>query len=119
MIGLMLAAETTTSGSSVDPTALLAWLTCLVTLAGCVVAILKWGRKIMQMVDDFNGTNQRPGVPERPGVMARLQTLDEKVAAVHAEVNYNHGTTIKDAVSRIETDLKGVHDRMDRQGSSS
>lgn len=119
MTGMIVLTEVTKSSSSVDPTALLAWLTCLVTLGGVAVAMMKWGRKIMQMVDDFNGTRQRPGVPERPGVMARLQTLDEKVAAVHTEVNYNHGTTIKDAVSRIETDLKGVHDRLDkREGMS-
>lgn len=114
MTGLIVLTAASTASSSLDPTVLLTWLTCLSILGGIVVAILKYGRKIMQMVEDFNGTAERAGVPARPGVMQRLGTLDEQVAAVHTEVNYNHGTTIKDAVARIENDVKGIHERLDK-----
>lgn len=116
MSGLVMLATTTavSNGYRLDPTALLTWITCLATLSGLGIGMMKYGRRIMQMVEDFNGTKVRPGVPERPGVMARLQTLDEQVAAVHTEVNYNHGTTIKDAVARIETDVKDLHKRLDK-----
>lgn len=114
MTGMIALATSPTVSASLDPTILLTWVTCLVTLVGFIIAMMRWGRKIMQMVEDFNGTAKRPGVPERPGVMARLQTLDERVDAVHTEVNYNHGTTIKDAITRIETDVKGLHERLDK-----
>jgi hypothetical protein len=117
MTGMIALVSSPTTSASFDPTVLLAWLTCLGALGGIAITLIKYGRnygrKIMQMVEDFNGTEERPGVPSRPGVMARLQTLDEQVAAVHTEVNYNHGTTIKDAITRIETDVKGIHDKMD------
>jgi hypothetical protein len=116
MTGLtLLTATSGDSSSSLNPTILLTWLTCLITLGGFVLASAKYGRKIIQMVEDFNGTTARPGVPQRPGVMARLQTLDERVDAVHTEVNYNHGTTIKDAITRIESDVKGIHEKIDKQ----
>jgi hypothetical protein len=101
------------TSSSLDPTVLLTWLTCLVTLSGLIITVLKYGRRIMQMVEDFNGEPERPGVPAKPGVMERLQTLDAQVAVVHAEVNYNHGGSIKDVVDRIEGDVKSIHERLD------
>lgn len=101
--------------STIDPTILLTWLTCLVTLIGGLGAMYKYGRRIMQMVEDFNGEHERPGVTARPGVMRRLQTLDDQVAAVHKEVNYNSGTTVKDAVARIENDVKIIHERLGKQ----
>lgn len=113
MNGLIVLTATPTASVASDPTILLTWLTCLATLIGGGLAMWRWGRRILLMVDDFNGTQERPGVPARPGVMERLSTLDMRVDAVHTEVNYNHGTTIKDAVARIEKDVKGIHDKMD------
>lgn len=69
---------------------------------------------------DWQGEPERPGVPARPGVMLRLQThendltaLAGQVEVIHSEVNYNHGGSIKDAVGRIESDIKGIHMRLD------
>lgn len=113
MSGLTLLTAASDPSSSLNPTVLLTWLTCLATLGGAVVMVLKYGRRVMQMVEDFNGTADRPGVPARPGVMQRLQLIE-------TEITPNHGSSIKDAVNRIDaqvivlqTDLKGVHDRLD------
>ncbi|MGH3265049.1 MAG: hypothetical protein ACRDNS_24005 [Trebonia sp.] len=37
----------------------------------------RWNR----FLDDFEGTDERPGVTARPGVMARLQSIEETVVA--------------------------------------
>jgi hypothetical protein len=113
---VLTAVASTATASSIDPTVLLTWLTCLVTLGGLLWSVFKYGRRIMQMVEDFNGEPERPGVPARPGVMTRL-------SAIEAEITPNHGGSIKDAVNRIdvkvvtlESDVKGIHERLDSGG---
>lgn len=116
MLGMIVLTSTPAATSSaLDPTTLLAWLTCLTIVGGMVIGVWKYGRKIMQMVEDFNGTAERPGVPARPGVMARMSSMEIRDAArdtqlevIHAEVNYNHGGSIKDAVDRMDKRLEGV-----------
>ena len=34
------------------------------------------------MLDDWRGTEARPGVPRRPGVMERLEKIEADVSAV-------------------------------------
>jgi hypothetical protein len=74
-----------------------------------------------QFFRDWFGEDERPGFPARPGVLVRLQaletgqeTLATQVGVIHAEVNYNHGGSIKDVVERIESDVKGIHERLDK-----
>ncbi|MFH9606808.1 hypothetical protein [Streptomyces sp. NPDC017448] len=59
-------------------------------------------RKIFATVEDFmedwNGTPARPGVLERPGVMARLSSIDH-------ELKRNSGESLRDAINRIELEL--------------
>lgn len=72
------------------------------------------GRKIATFFDDWNGEAARPaaGVPARPGVMLRLQGVEELVAEVAKEITLNGGgsmhdvvvTTAKD-VAQVQTDL--------------
>lgn len=113
MTGMIVLTSAQAPSQALDPTILLTWLTCLATLGSLVVAVLKYGRRIMQMVEDFNGEKERPGVPARPGVMQRLLVIE-------AEITPNHGSSIKDAVTRIDTqvadlttDVKGLHNRLD------
>lgn len=46
----------------------------------------------------------------------RLDALEASVSAVHHEVTPNHGGSIKDAVSRIETNLEGFRATLDAHG---
>jgi hypothetical protein len=113
------------AAASFDPTLLLAWFTCLATLAGGIFTVLRYGRRIMTMVEDFNGTKSRPGVPPRPGVMERLQGVETQMTTITAEITPNHGGSMKDAISRIdvkvitlETDIQGIHERLDAPSSA-
>lgn len=91
--------------------------------AGTVVALVWGGLKLYhnllkrgsQFLDDWNGEPERPGVPARQGVMARLHNQDviladhsETLKHIMHEVNYNSGSTIKDAVHRIDNSLVEV-----------
>lgn len=99
------------------------WVPYLVTtalglLVGAGVWLVKvlWPfiQKVSHFVDDVAGEPDRPGVPGRPGLM-------ERVAHIEHEVKTNHGSSLKDAVKRIEgiqgeqsTKIKDLHDKYTR-----
>ena len=71
-------------------------------------------RGLMDLVDDWRGEPERPGVPGRPGVMVRLGALEtgqatlatgqaalqNEVAKINAELHPDSGRTFRDAVDR-------------------
>lgn len=91
-----------------------------VAVAGFVFAMFKWlipfARKLVHFLDDVAGESARPGVPARPGLMERLSVVEEKqdeqslslaqqsaaLAVVQHEVTTNHGSSLKDAVKKLE-----------------
>lgn len=44
---------------------------------------------------------------------ATLKAQDRKIAEIHHEVNYNNGSSVKDAVERVELGVKGLYSRID------
>ncbi|MEU7911302.1 hypothetical protein [Microbispora bryophytorum] len=76
------------------------------------VLVVKPGRKLSHIAekfgefwDDWNGVEERPGVPGRPGVMVRLAAIDEQLRP-------NHGTSLRDAVNRTESGVRRVEDAL-------
>lgn len=72
---------------------------------GLVTVLARGGQRLWRLFqstddffDDWKGAPARPGVKERPGVMARL-------AAIEHEVKTNDGSSLKDAVKRVEAKL--------------
>lgn len=63
--------------------------------------IVPFLRKVGHLADDLVGEPERPGVPARPGVMERMASLEDKVEAVRHEVEYNHGSSLKDKVREV------------------
>lgn len=47
---------------------------------GIITGVARWlfrtARQIDQLLDDWNGTQARPGVQGRPGVMERLEKIE-------------------------------------------
>lgn len=97
----------------------IAWTTVLgglVVVAGFLGAVVHRLRKrlggLTDFIDDWNGEGARPGVPARPGVMARLASIEEqtavlpavqqRIAAVEHELKPNSGGSLRDAVDRVE-----------------
>jgi hypothetical protein len=70
-----------------------------------------------EFLDDWRGTPARPGVPERLGVMVRLdgiegQTqvipeLDRRVARMEHELRPNNGGSLRDVMDRVERNQGG------------
>lgn len=72
------------------------WST-VAAVAGSLVAVLGFvlvvgpkvyrvSRRVLDFLEDWNGREDRPGVPGRPGVIAQLGTLRERVDAVETIV---------------------------------
>ncbi|MEU0797184.1 hypothetical protein ABZ342_44580 [Amycolatopsis sp. NPDC005961] len=59
-------------------------------------------RRISHFFDDWFGEQARPGVPERPGVMARLEQMQVDLDKVKHEMWPNSGGSLRDAVDRLE-----------------
>lgn len=85
------------------------WAVAAVAIAGLIALVVRvWQgvRRIVDRVDDladdWAGTLERPGVPARPGVMARLHRIEERVAAVEHELQPNSGSSLRDAVDRVD-----------------
>lgn len=93
-----------------------AWVGTLVALATAVCGVAAWGfrqgwrtmRQVSHFLDDWKGQPEHDGVPARPGVMARLGSVEETLAAVHAETQADHGTSLRDVVNRTAADVAGI-----------
>lgn len=70
-------------------------------------------RNVGDLADDWRGEPGRAGVPGRPGVMARLAALEHgqselrtDVGAITKELHPNGGSSLRDAVNRVEHGMK-------------
>lgn len=48
-----------------------------------------------------------------PDVMRKVDDMTAQVAEIHHEVHYNNGSSVKDAVRRVEEGVKGLYLRAD------
>ena len=90
-------------------------------IAGYFKIIVPFGARIKKWVttwegfmEDWSGEEARPGRDRVPGVMERLNDID-------GELKRNGGSSIKDSVDRIETNVneisetqKGIKDRLEQ-----
>jgi len=88
--------------------------------------IAKGLKRIVHFLDDFNGEEARPGIPERLGMSARisqledcvsssrteLEQLNKKVTFIEKELHPNHGTSMRDKVDRIVLRLDTVEEKI-------
>jgi hypothetical protein len=87
----------------------------LMTIAATITAIgvigvglykaTKLVKRFIHFLDDYFGEEPRPGFDGRPGMQERLRFMEEEIACISFEMRPNHGTSIKDAVGRIEERL--------------
>lgn len=87
-------------------------VTVIIIFAGLLGWLIKvaWPvvRKMSHFVDDVVGEPDRPGIPGRPGLMVR-------VAHIEHEVKTNHGSSLKDAVKRVEQKQSEQGEQLDVQ----
>lgn len=70
----------------------------LAVLVGALRIPVRAFRRIGHLIDDLQGQPARPGVPAQPGVMVRLQQLEEHTR----QLKPNGGTHLADKISVIE-----------------
>ena len=97
----------------------IAWLATLLTALGVigryiVRPVSRTVRKLERLVDDWQGTEARPGVPARPGVMERLTAQDEAISAVRQQVLPNGGSSLRDAVDQTRARVEDMDGRLSR-----
>lgn len=70
-----------------------------------VRAAVRLARRVERLVDDWAGEPGRPGVPERPGLMARVARIETRLGRVEHELHPNDGASLRDAVDRTNRRL--------------
>jgi archaellum component FlaC len=90
-----------------------------------IVAFRKTSKAVKKMVhffDDYFGEEERPGVDRRPGISERLSKMEEclndvnsrfttveyKIESIEKELQPNSGTSLRDAINRIEDRVENL-----------
>lgn len=104
-----------------DMATILQWCGGLVVVGGGLGVLIgggKWMfgtlRKINDFLEDWRGEDSRPGYPGRPGVLERLVKLEEHAATTTHEVQPNSGSSMKDAINRIDSRTAIIPDVVSR-----
>ena len=67
--------------------------------------VSKLVKRFIHFLDDYFGEEQRPGFEGRPGMQERMRIIEEELKHVSYEMKPNSGSSIKDAINRIEKRL--------------
>ena len=62
-------------------------------------------KRFIHFLDDYFGEEERPGFEGRPGMQERLRYLESEISCISYEMRPNSGSSIKDAIARIEKRL--------------
>ena len=98
--------------------------------------IFKGIRRFTRFLDDFHGVEERPGQDRRPGFPERIKDLEDcmnslsskmdslndftgsiikienKLVSIEKELHPNHGTSMRDAVDKIQLRLEIVEEKL-------
>lgn len=95
-----------TKGWGVDPVSTIitaaAAVTAVLILVGAAVAATRFVRRVVHFLDDWQGEEERAGIPRRPGVIERLAIVEARTA----QLTPNGGDHVADRLARIEQALQ-------------
>lgn len=83
-----------------------AWFAISKLIAPAVKRIKEIGQNLDNFIEDWHGTPAREGRDAIPGVMQRLNNID-------GELTHNGGSSVKDAVQRIESGIIKINQRLE------
>lgn len=82
-------------------------------ISGAVVTTRKLARPLLDMAKDWrefkgdwSGVPGRPGFPGHPGMGERVAIAEQDIAAIKGELQVNGGGSLRDAIRRIELQLR-------------
>ena len=85
--------------------ATVAAITCLWIAIQKTTILIK---RFIHFLDDYFGEEARPGFESRPGMQERLKFIESEISCISYEMRPNSGSSIKDAIDRIERRLKAL-----------
>ncbi len=92
-----------------EPNQFLMMLAATVTAIGVIGVglhkAIKLTKRFIHFLDDYFGEEERPGFEGRPGMQERMLIIEQELKCVSYEMRPNSGTSIKDAIGRIEKRL--------------
>ena len=65
-------------------------------------------KRFIHFLDDYFGEEERPGFDGRPGLQERLRIIEMEIESISYEMKPNSGSSIKDAINRIEKRLDNL-----------
>lgn len=65
-------------------------------------SLRRLGRRAEEFIDDWHGVPGRAGVEPRPGVMERLDAIENRLGTIEHELHPNSGVSLRDAVDRVD-----------------
>jgi len=68
-------------------------------------------KRFIHFLDDYFGEEERPGFNGRPGMQERMRIIEEELRHISYEMRPNSGTSIKDAIGRIEKRLEQLEQK--------
>lgn len=63
-------------------------------------------KRIRDFLTDWEGEDARPGVPARPGMMMRMETVEFDISSIKDEINPDHGNSMKDQINDLHGEYK-------------
>lgn len=97
----------------------IAWIIGLLALIGVAGKLYKLFKALTDFLDDVKGEDARAGVPARPGIMARLETIEQlqtsqgqTLEVVRHELFPNSGKSLRDQTNRMEQKLNADNTRI-------
>ena len=98
-----------------SPNEFILMLAATVTAVGVIGVGLHKGTKLLKrfihFLDDYFGEEERPGFEGRPGMQERLGYMESEIACISYEMRPNAGSSIKDAINRIEKRLDALEQK--------
>lgn len=98
-----------------SPNEFLMMLAASVTAIGVIwVAVYKatkLTKRFIHFLDDYFGEEERPGFYGRPGMQERMRIIEEELKHIAYEMKPNSGSSIKDAINRIEKRLEKLEQK--------
>ena len=80
------------------------WVVALCALIAAIVKLWPFMRNAVQIVD---------ALVRLPAMSVSVERMQGQIDGIHHETHKNDGTSVKDAVDRIEEGVAGIHGRMD------
>lgn len=89
------------------------WIIAVFALVAFLIKMWPVFTKAVQIINAVSGL---PSFIERTD--KTLAGQDSKIAEIHHEVHFNNGSSVKDAVTRVEKGVAGLYDKVDELGEA-